>query len=262
MARAAEQVLEEILALFSGPGGRFINAGAPAQVITDNAANPTAQPDEAFQMVWNGVGWDRQKGDNTGVARASLYAQGTVAGDTALKAVSAAIPQLRVTPYDAGGAAFGSHGGNNDSVGVPGTFYDTLALPHLYDGASVWNRQRNNHEVTALVSAVRAASTNSADLVNYNARGVHLEFDITAVPGGDTVTLTIQGKSTLTGKYYTILAGAAQVAGATIIMRVYPGLVAAGNLAANDILPRIWRVSIAHSAGTNFTYSVVGNYIL
>ncbi len=121
---------------------------------------------------------------------------------------------------------------------------------------------RNNFNSTILASAVRSANNNSGDQINFNGKGLHLTFNITAVPGAQTVTLTLEGKDETSGQYYTILAGAAQAANGTFIMRVYPGLTAAANLTANDILPRLWRVSIAHSGAGNFTYSVGASIIL
>ena len=127
-------------------------------------------------------------------------------------------------------------------------------------GAHAVNYNASN-ELTALASAVRAAATTSADQSNHSARGVMVVFDITAVPGTDTVTLTIQGKDPVSGKYFTLLAGASQAATATVVMRVFPGATAAANLAANDCLPATWRVSVAHSASSNFTYSVGAVYL-
>jgi hypothetical protein len=115
--------------------------------------------------------------------------------------------------------------------------------------------------VTVLASAVRAATNNSEDLCNDYFRGVEVVIDMTAVPGVDTVTFTIQGKDPASGKYFTILATAALSAQATTVLRVYPGLTAAANATANDVLPRAWRVLATHSAGSNFTYSVGANYL-
>lgn len=113
-----------------------------------------------------------------------------------------------------------------------------------------------NKDLTVLASAVRAATNNSADQKNLNYRGLHLIIDVTAVPGVDTVTFTIQGKDPLSGKYYTILASAAIAAAGTTVLKVYPGLTAAANAVANDVLPEDWRVAVTHSAASNFTYSV------
>jgi len=118
-----------------------------------------------------------------------------------------------------------------------------------------------NRSATILASAVRNASNNTADQVNTDARGAVVTIDVTAVPGVDTVTFTVKGKDSVSGKYYTILATAALVATGTTNLRVYPGLTAAANATANDVLPRDWRIEITHSAGSNFTYSVGVQYV-
>jgi len=109
---------------------------------------------------------------------------------------------------------------------------------------------------TVFASAVRAATVNSAPYTNYGARGLHLVFDVTAIPGGDTVTPKIEGYDPTSGKYYDILVGAARATTGTVTMRVYPSQVASANLAVADVLPSAWRVTMTHSAATNFTYSV------
>lgn len=116
--------------------------------------------------------------------------------------------------------------------------------------------EKANLTYSVLASAVRAAANNSDDQLNQFARGASIVIDITAVPGVDTVTFTIQGKDPTSGKYYTILASPALSATGTLVLRIFPGLVAAANATVNDVLPRAWRVSVAHSAGSNFTYSV------
>ena len=119
----------------------------------------------------------------------------------------------------------------------------------------------NNHGIVLLNSAVRAATLNGVDRLNRSARGIALIVDVTVVPGVDTVTPKIQGKDPASGKYYDILVGAAIVAVSTVVLRVYPGLIAAANLTVSDILPRDWRLVMTHSAGSNFTYSVGGQLI-
>lgn len=120
----------------------------------------------------------------------------------------------------------------------------------------------NNEELVILSSAVRAATVNGVDRKNYGARGIILIFDQTVVPGVQTVTPKIQGKDPASGKYYDILVGAAQVGIITVQMKIYPGLVAAANVAANDVLPKTWRVVLTHSGAGNFTYSVGGILLL
>lgn len=105
-------------------------------------------------------------------------------------------------------------------------------------------------------SAARTATTlNSADQVNNAAIYIHCILDTTAFTSG-TVTLTIQGKDPGSGKYYTLLAGAAVGSVSTNVYKVGPGLPVASNVSANDVLPTVWRVSIAGASTPISTYSV------
>lgn len=124
---------------------------------------------------------------------------------------------------------------------------------HLSDGTATGaDVQRGNVQTAALITlaAQGAGTVNSADQTNVNGRGLHLTIDITVQGGTPTTTVTIQGKDPVSGKYYTILVSTALAAVATTVLRVYPGLTAAGNLIANDILPRTWRVSATVGGGT------------
>lgn len=120
----------------------------------------------------------------------------------------------------------------------------------------------NNQDLNLLASAVQGATVTGQDRLNRNARGLILVFDQTVVPGVQTTTPKIQGKDPASGTYYDILVGAAQVGVVTVVLRIYPGLVAAANLVVNDILPRTWRVVVTHSGAGNFTYSVGGILLL
>ena len=111
-----------------------------------------------------------------------------------------------------------------------------------------------------LASASRKVSTVTADIEKTNYRGVYVFAKVTAVPTVETLTFTIQGKD-YDGTYYTILASTASAATGTVTLKVYPGLTAAANAVACDALPDIWRVSVTHSAGSAFTYSIVANTI-
>jgi len=140
----------------------------------------------------------------------------------------------------------------------------TVPMPMLFNGTT-WDRYRNNEEVTLLASAARTATTDSANQTNYNAKGLAVFFQITAVPTVETVTLTVFGISPVTGSAYTMLQGAAEAAVTQRLYIVYPGVgVAAGGVSvvAGYPLPRTWRIRITHSASGSFTYSVVASYIL
>lgn len=124
-----------------------------------------------------------------------------------------------------------------------------------------------NGNLTVFPSAVRAATVASADMQNRFGKGIILFINMVAVPGGDTVTFTIQGRIPLpakpaAGTYYTILASTALVGTGLTVLRVYPGLTAAANLVVSDVLPVDWRINAAHSGAGNFTYTVTANILL
>ena len=97
------------------------------------------------------------------------------------------------------------------------------------------------------LTADSTASTNSNDQNNANCRGITIFINATAVTG--TLTVTLQGKDPFSNVYYTLLASAAIAAPGNVQMTVYPGLLAATNLAANIPLPATWRVIAAIVTG-------------
>lgn len=99
-------------------------------------------------------------------------------------------------------------------------------------------------------AAQAAGTVNSDDVDNIGAKGVVLVIDTTALTGTLAMTVTIQGKDPYSNKYYTILASASIAATGTVVLRVFPGATAATNLAANDSLPRTWRVSVVVGGST------------
>lgn len=120
-----------------------------------------------------------------------------------------------------------------------------------------------NRSITLLASAADTTGRTSADVVNRSGRGVIVAVKKTANSGtSPTVTVTIQGKDGH-GGYYTILASAAISSDGTTYYRVFPGATAAANAAANDQLPRVWRVStaIGGSATPSVTYAVTADIL-
>lgn len=113
-----------------------------------------------------------------------------------------------------------------------------------------------NANQTPLALAARTATNSTVDQVNMGWRGAVVLVNVTVAPGGDTITVSIQGKDPASANYYTILTGAAETTTGLKVYKVYPGVTAAANAAASDIIPQTWRVTITHSAGTSFTYSV------
>jgi hypothetical protein len=131
----------------------------------------------------------------------------------------------------------------------------------IFNGSS-WDRTRGNMDVTVLSSAARTATLQSSDITNYNAKGLHLVIDVTAIAATPSVVFTIQGKDALSGKYYTILASAAITGTGTTVLKVYPGLTGVANSKADDLLPRVWRVDATHADADSITYSVGASVIL
>lgn len=124
----------------------------------------------------------------------------------------------------------------------------------LYNGATYADEQANKN-VTLLASASRTTTQNGADTTNVNHAGIHVVLDMTVV-GTGSVTLTIQGKDEVSGKYYTILAGAAVTTNSTNVYKVYPGITAAANASASDVLPATFRIIVTANNANAATYSV------
>ncbi len=127
----------------------------------------------------------------------------------------------------------------------PVTLVDSLGNPLVF----------NTDNISLVPSAAYTTTQTSADQTNQRCRGVVVVLDMTAV-GTGSVTLTIQGKDPVSGKYYTLLAGAAVTTNSTNVYRVYPGLAAAANATANDVLPKTWRVVVTANNANSATYSV------
>ncbi len=113
----------------------------------------------------------------------------------------------------------------------------------------------------ALIAAIAATTTQTgADQINSDGSAVKVVFDMTAV-GTGSVTLTIQGKDLASGKYYTLLAGAAVITNVTNVYEVGPGCPATANVSANANLPRTWRVLLTANNANPTTYTVGASVI-
>lgn len=161
-----------------------------------------------------------------------------------------------------GGITLGSYGGQ-DATNATLRGALTWVGNDLFNGTS-WDRQRGNVDTGALITHTAAsAGTNSGDQTNFNGRGLKLVIDVTALTGTTpTLTVTIQGKDPVSGKYYTILVSAALAAVATTVLTVYPGLTAAANLTAVDILPRTFRILTAIGGTTPAVTATIGASVI
>lgn len=112
-----------------------------------------------------------------------------------------------------------------------------------------------------LPSAARAVAQaySSGDQDGTDIEFLHIIIDVTAVTATPALTVRIQGKDPASGKYYDILVSTAIATVSTTVLKVGPGLTAAANLVANDIVPSIWRVTVTHGDTDSATYSVGAN---
>jgi hypothetical protein len=217
-----------------------------AAALADATANPTTPLVGAALELFNGTTWDRCRGDTTnGLDVDVTRVTGTVTVDSELPAAAALA----------------------DGTANPTTPLAGAAL-ELFNGTT-WDRVRGNTEGTALASAARTTTTSSADVTNHNARGVVIAVDFTATPNNaETATVAIQAKDPVSSKYVTLTAFTALTAsnlGATpttetYLYSLYPGAAETAATAKHEVqalaLPRTWRVSVTHSAGGSWTYSV------
>jgi 2-keto-3-deoxy-6-phosphogluconate aldolase len=120
-----------------------------------------------------------------------------------------------------------------------------------------------NKNLNALVLTGATATTNGPDMDNNGSAGGHFVINIGTITGtAPTATFTIQGKDPLSGQYYTILASTALNATGATVLKVFPGLTAAANSVASDIIPPTWRVIMtAGGTVTNLTATVAANLV-
>lgn len=156
------------------------------------------------------------------------------------------------------GLSFIERAATQDAMPAANIIAESLAL---FNGATM-DRARSNVDTAALITAAAVTTTQTgADQTNVNGRGVKVVLDMTAV-GTGSVTLTIQGKDAASGKYYTLLAGAAVTTNSTNVYEIYPGIAAAANAAASATLPRTWRVLVTANNANATTYTVGASVIL
>lgn len=139
------------------------------------------------------------------------------------------------------------------------TAFQRLSHGMLWNQAT-WDREMGNVDGTAITIATRTAVTvESADLINYNHRGVHVALHYST--GTANLVLRIQGKDELSDVYYNVATGVSISASSTAIFKLYPGISAGGatisGMSVNDVLPRTFRVTVVGSGpSATATYGV------
>jgi hypothetical protein len=245
---------------------------APA-ALADGEANPTISEIAALNKGFNGTTWDRiRSGVVADVASSTGLLDALQVG-----IYNSSLPTITNGRYNAlqlgvnGGLIINPQVANQtvftDAVtglrailGPDGNVAYTPSIKFGFNGTT-WDRERNNYEATVAASALRNSTFTSADLVNYDARGVVIVYDVTAVTASGSFTITVQAKDSLSGKYVTILTGTARSTTGTDYLEIYPGVTAAANTAVSRPLPRVWRVVATKNSGTDQTFSISANYV-
>jgi hypothetical protein len=144
-------------------------------------------------------------------------------------------------------------------IAANGTVITSPVVQYGFNGTT-WDRERHNVEATYLASAARTATPTVADVTTYNAGGITVVINVTAVTATPSVVFTIDGKDALSGVYYNLLTSAAVTGVSTVVLRVSPGITVAANLAAAQLLPRVIRILPTHGDADSITYTVA--YVL
>ena len=141
------------------------------------------------------------------------------------------------------------------------------ALQSGFNGTT-WDRARNNHNVAVEASSAKVASGNGSTQTNFNASGLFVWVNVTAV-SGTTPTLTVRVQWSPDGgttwlDLDTTNAQTASITGVTAaVLRIYPGIATAANAALNAPLPRTWRLAWTVGGTTpSFTFAAQASYIL
>lgn len=148
---------------------------------------------------------------------------------------------------------FADSGGSNRPIPAYGFSYN----------GTTFDRQRNNidHGSVGITATGATTTQTGADQTNYNHRGAIIVLDMTSVGTGN-VTLTVQAKDPVSGKYHTIFTGAAVSTNSTNVYTIYPGVTAVANAAVSFPLPRTWRVVVTANNANPTTYTVGATLIL
>jgi hypothetical protein len=97
------------------------------------------------------------------------------------------------------------------------------------------------------LTAQAAGTVVTGNLDTQQAKGCILLINVTAVTG--SLTVTLKGVDSVSGASYNILASAAISSTGLTVLRVYPGLTAAANATANDVIPNTCVISSVVATG-------------
>lgn len=190
--------------------------------------------------------------------RVRIYGKGTNPGDTAIL-TDGSNGNVRARLFDGTtGSTIHAAGSIGDGMAAQNAL-DVLIRNLLFNGTN-WDRQRGNTEGTLLASAARTAETNSSDQINYNARGLIIFVDVSAITATPVLTPRLQIKDSISGNYFTVWSAATAITatGQYAYLFEIGGSGSAGSFteAVNLRVGRTWRFQMGVGDADSATYSV------
>ncbi len=111
---------------------------------------------------------------------------------------------------------------------------------------------------TVFPSVARTATPTAVeyDDGSHPREGGVIVINVSALTGTPSVVFNIEGFAPVAGIWYPVLASAAITATGTTVIRIFPGVTPAANLAVSDFLPPRWRIRPVHGTADSITYTV------
>lgn len=235
------------LAASPGAGGSFPASGIAVWDAT--SFRPALADTSGRQVVVGGAAVTTAVAGNPVIMGAGTTAAGGNA--QSLWVESATNPHLRVAIYSGTLAA-------TTLVPQPGVVspvsLNVAANQTTFNGAS-WDPVRSNSDVTLLTSGSRTTTQTSADITTYNAGALKVILDMTTVTASPSVTVSIEEKDAVSGKYVVLLTGAAITTISTNEYTIDPAVPAVANVSAQKRIARVLRIIITANNANAGIYS-------
>lgn len=111
----------------------------------------------------------------------------------------------------------------------------------VFNGTN-YDRQRGNQPAVTAINATGVSSNQtSADIINYNFKGIIAFLNITAITAG-SVGLNINNKDDISGNYSNVLTGTTQAGTGEFMYIIYPGETVSPGLDLSQVLSRTFQI--------------------
>lgn len=112
--------------------------------------------------------------------------------------------------------------------------------------------------MTVMASLARTATPDTVQFNNYAGyRDAWIMIDVTAVTSTPSTIFKVETINPVDGTVFsTVIASAAVASVSKVLLRIGPAVTAAANVAVNDRLPSVFRVTATHGNANSMTYSV------